>query len=336
VRVLITGGSGFLGGRLARDLLRRGQLQGRPIDELVLADRFPPPGDLLVDARVRAATGALVAQCVGLRNEAFDVVFHLAAAVSAECEANFDLGMRSNLDSTRALLDALRAAGNVPRFVFASSVAVFGADPSLPLPPIIEDSTLPTPQSSYGIQKFICEQLVADYTRKGFIDGRNVRLMTVVVRPGKPNGAASGFLSAIVREPVSGAMAVCPVPAETRVAIASPGRTIEGLLTVAEASREVLGGRTALNLPALTVSVGEMLDGLEIVAGALARARVRFEPDAGVTRIVGGWPAVFDNSRAARLGLEPDPDFLSIVRAYLAEHERESFPDQAATSLRRR
>jgi nucleoside-diphosphate-sugar epimerase len=223
----------------------------------------------------------------------------------------------------------------VPRFVFASSVAVFGADPGLPLPPIIEDNTLPTPQSSYGIQKFICEQLVADYTRKGFIDGRNVRLMTVVVRPGKPNGAASGFLSAIVREPMGGAIAVCPVPTETRVAIASPARTIEGLLAVAEASRSALGGRTAINLPALTVSVGEMLDGLEVVAGVEARARVRFEPDAGVARIVGGWPAVFDNARAASLGLKPDPDFLSIVRAYLAESARESFPDQAATSLRR-
>jgi D-erythronate 2-dehydrogenase len=324
VKILITGGAGFLGSSLARALLERGQLDGRSISELALADLRPPADDLLADARVRASTGALIAQCVGLRSESFDAVFHLAAAVSAECEADFDLGMRSNLDSTRALLDALRAPGNVPRFIFASSLAVYGSDPALPLPAVIREDTLPTPQSSYGIQKFICEQLVADYTRKGFLDGRSARLVTVVVRPGEPNGAASSFLSGIVREPLNGDHAVCPVPAETRVAIASPARTIAGLIAVAEASRDVLGGRAAINLPALTVSVGEMLDALETVAGARARALVRFEHDDRIARIVGGWPAVFDNARASRLGLEPDPDFLSIIRAYLADHARQA------------
>jgi nucleoside-diphosphate-sugar epimerase len=323
VKVLITGGAGFLGARLARELLRRGQLDGQPISEVVLADLYSPAADLLLDTRVRAATGALVAQCVGWRSETFDVVFHLAAAVSAECEANFDLGMRSNLDSTRALLDALRAAGNAPRFVFASSLAVYGADPGLPLPHVIRHDTLPAPQSSYGVQKFICEQLVADCTRKGFIDGRNVRLMTVVVRPGAPNGAASSFLSSIVREPVNGKPAVCPVPLETKVALASPARTIAGLIAAAEASHEAIGGRIAINMPALTVTVGEMLDALETAGGAEARGLVRFEPDAQIARIVGGWPAVFDNSRALCLGLEPDPDFLCIVRAYLADRARE-------------
>jgi len=321
MKVLITGGAGFLGARLARELLHRGHLGGENIGEIVLADLYPPPADLAADTRVRAAAGALIAQCVGWRQETFDVVFHLAAAVSAECEANFDLGMRSNLDSTRALLDALRAAGNAPRLVFASSVAVYGADPGLPLPQEICHDTLPAPQSSYGIQKFICEQLVADYTRKGFIDGRNVRLMTVVVRPGAPNGAASGFLSSIVREPVNGKPAICPVPLDMKVALASPARTIAGLIAAAEASREAIGGRIAINMPALTVSVGEMLDALEVAAGAEVRSRVRFEPDAQIARIVGGWPAVFDNTRALRLALEPDPDFLSIVRAYLTERE---------------
>jgi nucleoside-diphosphate-sugar epimerase len=327
LKILVTGGAGFLGARLARELLQRGQLAQQPIDELVLADLFSPAADLIADARVRAASGALIAQCVGLRSEAFDVVFHLAAAVSRECEANFDLGMRSNLDSTRALLDALRAPGNVPRLVFASSVAVYGADPGLPLPPVILHDTLPTPQSSYGIQKFICEQLIADYTRKGFIDGRSIRLATVVVRAGEPNGAASSFLSSIVREPVNGKPAVCAVPLEMKVAVASPAKTIAGLIAAAEASREALGGRTAINLPSLTVSVGEMLDALEIAAGPEARALVRFEPDAEIARIVGGWPAVFDNSRALHLGLAPDADFLSIVRSYLADRAHAAHAD---------
>jgi len=320
--VLITGGAGFLGARLARQLLRRGQFAGQTIDELLVADLSAPPDDMAKDARVRALTGPLLAQCAALSSAGIDAVFHLAAAVSAECEADFDLGMRSNLDTTCALLDALRAAGNVPRFIFASSLAVFGSDPGLNLPAVIREDTLPTPQSSYGVQKFICEQLVADYTRKGFIDGRNVRLMTVVVRPGRPNGAASGFLSGIIREPVNGMEAVCPVAPETRVALASPGRTIEGLIAVAEASREALVGRTAVNLPALTVSVGEMLAALESVAGAETRARVRFQPDATIARIVGGWPAVFDNARAERLGLKPDPDFASIVREFLLDHAK--------------
>lgn len=320
MKILITGGAGFLGVRLARELLRRGHLDGRSIDEIVLADLYPPPMDLVADPRVRPAPGDLVTQCAVWHGEPFDMVFHLAAAVSAECEANFDLGMRSNLDATRALLKALRAAGNTPRLVFASSVAVYGSDPGLPLPDVIRHDTLPTPQSSYGIQKFICEQLVADCTRKRFIDGRNVRLMTVVVRPGSPNGAASSFLSGIVREPVNGFPAVCPVPLDMQVALASPARTIAGLIAAAEASREALGGRIAINMPALTITVGEMLDALETAAGAEARALVRFEPDAQIERIVGGWPAVIDNTRALRLGLEPDPDFLSIVRAYLDEN----------------
>jgi nucleoside-diphosphate-sugar epimerase len=319
VKVLITGGAGFVGARLARELLQRGSLDGQSIDELVLADLFPPPADLAADKRVRAATGSLIDQRAQFVAEKFDAVFHLAAAVSADCEADFDLGMRSNLDSTRTLLDALRAAGNTPRFIFASSIAVFGSDPCLPLPAVIRHDTLPTPQSSYGIQKFICEQLVADYTRKGFVDGRNVRLMTVVVRPGRPNGAASSFMSGIIREPVHGEVAICPVAPETRVALASPARTIAGLIAVAEASREALGGRIAMNLPGITVSVGEMLDSLETVAGSQARALVRFQPDPIIARIVGGWPAVFDNSRALRLGLEPDPDFVSIVRAFVTE-----------------
>ena len=202
MKVLITGGAGFLGRQLARTLLQRKELLGNTIDELVLADLAQPAEDLVRDARVRAVVGPLMDSCPLIAKEQFDAAFHLAGAVSAECEASFDLGLRSNLDTTRAVLDALRATGRCPRLVFASSVAVFGSDPGLPLPKVIHDDTLPTPQSSYGIQKFICEQLVADYTRKGFIDGRPGRLMTVVVRSGRPNAAASGFLSSIVKEPL--------------------------------------------------------------------------------------------------------------------------------------
>ncbi len=318
MKILITGGAGFVGTLLARALLRREQFLGRTPGEIVLADLAQPAADLVRDSRVRPLGGRLIEQCPALVGEKFDVVFHLAAAVSAECEADFELGLRSNLDTSRALLDALKTAGNCPRLIFASSAAVFGNDPGLPLPAVVRDDTLPTPQTSYGIQKFICEQLVADYTRKGFMDGRSARLMTVAVRSGQPNRAASGFLSTIVREPLHRRPAVCPVPAETTVALASPHNTIEGLLAVAEA--EALGGRIAVNLPALTVRVSEILDALEAVAGKAARERVRFELDPAIARIVEGWPSVFDNTRASHLGLKPDPDVISIIRRFVSDH----------------
>ena len=198
------------------------------------------------------------------------MVFHLAAAVSGECEADFDLGMRSNFDATRALLDACRALGSKPTFVFASSLAVFGNLPGQPLPEPIRDFTLPTPQSSYGIQKFIGEQLVADYARKGFIRGRSVRLMTVSVRPGRPNGAASSFLSGMIREPLAGQKAACPVAPETSVALSSPARTIEGIIRAAQATDAEWGPLTAVNLPSLRTTVGEMAAALERVAGKAA------------------------------------------------------------------
>ncbi len=318
MKVLITGGGGFLGSRLARTLLHRKHLSDRPLGELVLADLGPPASDLAHDPSVRVYTGALIDQCPALRRENFDVVFHLAAAVSSECEANFDLGLRSNVDTMRALLDALREAGR-PRLVFSSSVAVFGGDADLPMPRVIHDDTLPVPQSSYGIQKFICEQLVADYSRRGFVDGRSVRLMTVTVRPGRPNAAASSFLSSIVREPLNGQQAVCPVPPETLVAVASPQRTIEGLIMAAEAGRDDWGSRTAVNLPGLTVRVSEILDALEAVAGRAARERVRFEEDPAIARLMLGWAAIFESARARRLGLSADHDFISIIRQYQKE-----------------
>lgn len=334
MRLLITGGGGFVGARLARTLLERGSLASRRIERLVLSDQVAPPAALLADERVSARVAPLLEQCATLADDArFDGVFHLASAVSGECEADFDLGLRSNLDSTRALLEALRRqqqrGGQPTRLVFSSSVAVFGPDPSQPLPPVVADDTLPAPQTSYGMQKLVCEHLLADYTRKGFVDGRAARLMTVTVRPGRPNGAASSFFSGIIREPLAGEEAVCPVGADVRHPVSSPGSTVAGLIAVYEASREAFGGRLALNLPALNVSVGEMLDALQRVAGPAVRASVRFERDERIAGIVANWPSGASGARAARLGLRPDTNFDDIVRQYIADCRQR--PDAAST-----
>ena len=325
MKLLITGGAGFLGARLARTLLQRGSLAGRKIEQLVLADQASARAELLDDARVSARVGALLGQCEALHDEDFDGVFHLASAVSGECELDFDLGLRSNLDSTRALLDALRARqqkGSVPtRLVFSSSVAVFGPDASVPMPPRVADDTLPAPQTSYGVQKLICEHLIADYTRKGFIDGRAARLMTVTVRPGRPNGAASSFFSGILREPLAGEVSMCPVDATVAHPVSSPQRTVDGLIAVFEASRQALGGRLALNLPALNVTVQQMLDALEAVAGPKVRALVRFERDERVAGIVANWPTGATSARAAALGLAPEANFEDIIRQYIADQQ---------------
>lgn len=329
MRLLITGGAGFVGARLARTLLARGLLAGQPIGELVLADQVAPPPDLVADPHVRALTGPLLDQCAGFAKERFDGLFHLASAVSGECELDFDLGMRSNLESTRALLESLRAAGNAPRLVFSSSGAVFGPDPGKPLPPVVTDDTLPAPQTSYGTQKLMCEYLVADCTRKGFIDGRSARLMTVTVRPGKPNAAASSFFSGVIREPLAGVEAVCPVEASVSHAVLSPARTIEALIRIYEARSDEMKGRLALNLPALNVTVQQMLDALETVAGPKVRALVRFQRDERIATIVAGWPKAASAPRANALGLTGDTSFEDIIRQYIADCRAR--PDAAVT-----
>jgi D-erythronate 2-dehydrogenase len=338
MKLLITGGGGFLGDRLARALLAGGTLAGQAITQLVLTDIAPPRADLLADARVQARTGPLLTQTDALRTEPFDGVFHLASAVSGECEADFDLGLRSNLDSTRALLDALRfnvnAGGKAARVVFSSSVAVFGPDPAVPLPSVVADDTLPAPQTSYGTHKLICEHLVADYTRKGYIDGRAARLMTVTVRPGQPNGAASSFFSGIIREPLAGVEAVCPVDASVSHPVSSPTRTVEGLIAVFEASREAFNGRTALNLPALNVRVADMLDALAQVAGAAVRERVRFVRDERIAGIVANWPSGASSKRAQKLGLVPHTDFADIIRRYINDCAAAPNAEQTLKGLR--
>lgn len=329
MNIVITGGAGFLGVRLARELLKKQTLAlagGMPqaISRITLVDRAAPPADLVADSRVRVMEGdlnaLLEAGTPAVVAEGTDLVFHLAAAVSGECEADFDLGMRSNLDATRALLQACRGLQAKPTLVFASSLAVFGNSPEQPLPEVVEDTTLPTPKNSYGIQKFIGEQLVADYARKGFIRGRNVRLMTVSVRPGKPNGAASSFLSGMIREPLAGVRAVCPVAPETPVALSSPGHTIDGLIRAAEASDSDWGARTAINLPALKTTAGEMAAALARVAGKDVAALIDWQPDPVIAGIVTSWPAQIHAARAERLGLLPEKNFDDIIRAYLSEN----------------
>jgi nucleoside-diphosphate-sugar epimerase len=321
MNILITGGSGFLGSKLARTLLARGHLDGKSITRLTLADQFPLPADLAASPSVVGLVGSLLSQCGTLKEQSFDAVFHLASAVSGECEADFDLGLRSNLDSTRALLDALRhrfnTTGHKAKLIFSSSGGIFGSDPVRAMPSVITDETYPMPQSSYGTHKFMLEQLVSDYSRKGYIEGRSVRLMTVAVRPGKPNGAASSFFSGIIREPIAGVPSSYPVPLSTRHGISSPDNTVDGIIKVFEASPEQFGGRMALNMPALSVTVGEMLEALEKVCGRSVRDLVIHEPNPLVEKIVLGWPTHWENKRSIAMGLKADESFEAIIRQYI-------------------
>ncbi len=328
-QVVVTGGAGFLGSRLARELLAAGSLEvagggARPLTRVTLVDRAPAPADLADDGRVAVIRGDLGELLDPARAwqgvlAGADVIFHLAAAVSGECEADFDLGLRANLHATELLLASCRALGTNPVVVYSSSVAVFGGSAEHPLPAVVDDQTLPNPQTSYGTQKFIGEQLLADYTRKGFLRGRAIRLMTVTVRPGRPNAAASGFLSGIIREPLAGQRAICPVAPETEVALASPAKAIGGLLCAASASDEAWGGRTAVNLPALTMTVAGMAAALERVACPEVSALIDWVPDPAVARMFATWPGRVRSDRAARLSLIPDPDFDSVIKMYLAE-----------------
>ncbi len=320
MRIVITGGAGFLGARLARRLLELGSLtdsrgQSRRIDKLVLVDVVAAKG--LDDPRVSHVTGDLADRRFAEQAVPADAdtVFHLAAAVSGEAEADFDLGMRVNLDATRALLERCRLLLSPPKFVFASSLAVFGGALPNPVP---DDAPL-NPQASYGVQKAIGEYLVYDMTRKGFVDGRSLRLPTVTVRPGKPNRAASSFASGIVREPLAGVDASCPVAASTRMWVTAPRTVIDNLLVGHEAPASAFEFTRSINVPGISVTVGEMVAALRRVAGDKVADRVHWNYDPAIDRIVSTWPANFAPRLGMAFGMQADRDFDSIVQAYIAD-----------------
>jgi nucleoside-diphosphate-sugar epimerase len=305
-RILITGGGGFIGSRLAAALLAK-----HPEAKVTLLDvAFP----LAPDPRCATITGDLASAEVLARAMPpdTDAVFHLAAVVSGGAEADFDLGYHVNLDGTRALFEACRKLKAPPKVVYASSVAAFGGK----LPDVLDDSTTPTPQTSYGTQKVIGEYLVADFTRKAMIDGRSLRLPTIVVRPGKPNLAASSFASSIIREPLAGVAVDCPVPDTTGVWILSPHRVVEAFIHAHDLPASAWPSSRVVNLPGITLSVREMLDAMGRVSGEETPKRVRFVPDARIQAIVKTWPVRFRTGRALEMGFHADPDFDSIVRAH--------------------
>lgn len=322
MQVVITGGAGFLGQRLARALLQRGRLVGpsgaeEALETVVVLDTVTPEPASGADARLRVVMGditdrAVLAQVIDARTTS---VFHFAAVVSAAAEADFDLGMRINLHGTLAVLEACRALPRPPRLVFTSSIASFGG----PLPDVVDDSTPQTPQTSYGTQKAIGELLVHDYSRKGFVDGRAIRLPTIVVRPGTPNRAASSFASSIIREPLSGLDAVCPVAPETRLAILSPRQAVAAFVRAHDLPATALGHTRSLIIPGLSVQVSEMVAALQRAGGEPAVQRIRWQPDAEIQRIISSWPGVFTSQRSLQLGFQADANMDAIVQAFIED-----------------
>lgn len=317
MRVLITGAAGMVGRKLIARLAKDGRLGGRKIAALDLHDIVPPQAPTLEGVGVTIHTGDLAAASAMERLVAPrpDVIFHLAGVVSGEAEANFDLGYRVNLDGTRALFDAVRLAGFAPRVVFTSSIAVFGA----PFPDIIPDEFHPTPLTSYGTQKLMGEALLADYTRRGFFDGIGIRLPTICVRPGKPNKAASGFFSGIIREPLSGQEAILPVPRSVVHTHASPRSAVNFLIHAAGIDGSAVGPRRNLTMPGVAVTVGEQIEALERIAGAKAVKLIREEPDDTIWAIVKGWPTRFEARRSRELGFAAETSFDDIIRAHIED-----------------
>ncbi len=325
MKVVITGGCGFIGQRLARRLLELGRLTSpsgkvEPIDRLLLFDAVglpQRPADF--DERVEIRAGDIADRdTVSSLIDRDDIsVFHLASVVSGGGEKDFDLAMRVNLDGGRNLFEACRARAGRPRLVFASSIAVFGG---AAMPPVVGDKAKQTPQTTYGITKAICELLINDYTRKGYLDGRSARLPTVIIRPGKPNQAASSFVSGLFREPLNGETCILPVKPETIMPVLGYRAIVEGFIRLHEIDGAALGDDRAVGLPSLTVSVAEMIEALHRVAGDRPLGEIKMEPDPFIEAICATWPQDAEFSRATALGLPREASLDEIVEAFIEDY----------------
>jgi nucleoside-diphosphate-sugar epimerase len=317
MHVLVIGAAGMIGRKLVQRLARDSHIGGKPIERLTLQDVVEPemPKDTTIKVTTRAGDITLPGEAAALVADAPELIFHLAAIVSGEAETDFEKGYRINLDGMRFLLEAIRARGHKPKLVFTSSIAVFGA----PFPAAIPDEFHLTPLTSYGTQKAIGELLLADYTRRGFLEGVGIRLPSIVVRPGKPNKAASGFFSNIIREPLAGQEAVLPVPDTVLHTHASPRAAIGFLLHGAELSREQIGPRVGITMPGVCCTVAEQIEALRRVAGDKVVARIRRQTDPLVAKIVEGWPSRFDARRGLALGFRTERTIEEIIRIHIED-----------------
>lgn len=322
MNILVTGAAGFLGRRLIEALLLRGSLtdrtgQSRPIEQIVAFDMVELTG--INDPRVKVVRGDIANAPVleRLIDANTDSIFHLAAVVSSQAEADFELGMRINFSATQHMLERVRQLGTCPKWVMTSSVAVFGGQ----LPEQVPDNQVWAPQSSYGTQKAMNDLLLADYSRRAFVDGRSLRMPTIVVRPGKPNLAASSFASGIIREPLNGQTSVCPVPLDTRLWLMSPAQAIRNLIHGHELGSEQLTQGRVINMPGLSITVERMIDALRQTAGAQVAERIRLEPNQAIERIVGSWPGAFCATYSRDLGFTADERFTDVIEQFIHEYQ---------------
>ncbi len=324
MKVVITGGTGFVGRRLARSLAARGQLAGpdgraRSVDDIVLFDRVVPEGPVPEAPEATVVQGDLrdPAEVAGVIDRPEIAVFHLGAMVSGGCEDDFDGAWRVNVEGTRNVLEAARSLGSAPRLVFASTMGAFGGNQ---VREAVGDFTKQSPQTTYGMTKSVGELLVNDYARKGYVDARGARLATVIVRAGRPNLALSSYASAVIREPLAGIDYVCPVPAGTRMPMIGYATCAACLITLAELDGDAIGPDRTVNVPGLSASVTDMLEALQRVAGERTLGKVTIDADPRVSGITSGWPRDTDNRRSTQLGLPKDRSVDEIIRTYIRDY----------------